>query len=80
MWKPTNSLQQKVQRNCTRNYEASGCIRRFKIDIIISEIVSRGDDLNVKSKAVSKYLKEMCKSKNICFLEHANITPCADLN
>ena len=31
---------------------------RLKIDIIVSEIASRGDDLNVKDKAVNKYLKE----------------------
>ena len=31
---------------------------RLKIDIIVSEITSRGDDLNVKDKAVNKYLKE----------------------
>ena len=31
---------------------------RLKIDIIVSEIVSRGDDLSVKGKAVNKCLKE----------------------
>ena len=31
---------------------------RLKIDITVSEIASRGDDLNVKDKAVNKYLKE----------------------
>ena len=46
--------------------------RRLKIDVIVSEIVSRGDDLNVKGKAVNKCHEGMCKSKNVWFLEHAN--------
>ena len=49
--------------------------KRVKIDIIASEIVSRGDDLNVKGKAVNQCLKEMCMSKNAWFLEHTNIIP-----
>ena len=33
--------------------------RRLKLDVIVSEIVSRGDELNLKNKAVNNYLKEM---------------------
>ena len=39
-----------------------GICKKLNIDIIASEIVSRGDALNVKGKAVNKCLKEMCKS------------------
>ena len=51
--------------------------RRLKVD---AEIVSRGDDLNVKGKAVNKCLKEMCKLKNVWFLEHTNIISDTHLN
>ena len=54
--------------------------RRLKINAIVSEIVSLRDDLVVKGKAVNKCLKEMCMSKNVWFLEHANIIPDTHLN
>ena len=47
----------------------------FLQDIINCDIVTRGDDLNVKGKAANKCFKTICKSKNVWFLEHTNITP-----
>ena len=71
----TNDLSSAKNANEIASKLMDTC-RRLKIDVTVSEIVSRGDDLiNVKGKGVNKCLKEMCKSKNVWFLEHRNIIP-----
>ena len=66
------SLAKNADKIASKVMELVDRCRRLKIDVIVSEIVSRGDDLNVKGKAVNKCHEEMCKSKNVWFLEHAN--------
>ena len=49
--------------------------RRIKVNVIVSEIASGRDDLNVKEKAVKECLQEMDNSKNAWFLDNMNIIP-----
>ena len=75
-----HSLAKNVDEILSEVMELVDICRRLKIDAIVSQIVSRGDDLNVKGKVVDKCLKEMRKSKNVWFLDHLNIIPGTYLN
>ena len=44
-------------------------------DVIISSIMPRGDQLQQEALNVDKELKELCRSKNIRYIEHGNIDP-----
>ena len=44
-------------------------------EVIFSTIVPRYDNLNEKTKRVYKCLKKECKVRNICFINHRNISP-----
>ena len=49
--------------------------KRLNINIIVSKIVSCGDDLDIKGKAVNK-----CESNNVWFLDNINIIPGTHFN
>ena len=49
-------------------------------DVIIFSIIPRGDQLQQKTFNVNKELKELCRSKNIKYIEHGNIHPRNHLN
>ena len=46
-----------------------------KNKVIISSIVPRYDNLNEKATRVKKCLKKECEVRNICFIDHRNISP-----
>ena len=43
--------------------------------VISSSIVPRYDNLNEKATRVNKCLKKECEARNICFVDHRNISP-----
>ena len=43
--------------------------------VILSSIVPRYDNLNEKATRVNKCLKKECEARNICFIDHRNISP-----
>ena len=44
-------------------------------NVILSSIVPRCDNLNEKATRVSKCLRKECGVRNICFIDHGNISP-----
>ena len=50
------------------------CITKFSINrVVVSGIVTRGDDLNGKAESVNNILKGSCLSRNIPFMSNDNI-------
>ena len=49
-------------------------------DVVISGICSRGDEYNDKASEVNKYLKSICNSRNIGFINNENISADRHLN
>ena len=49
-------------------------------NVIISQIVPRGDKFNEKAKLVNNKLNEECKKRNISLISHNNIKPKIHLN
>ena len=47
---------------------------------ILSSIVPRHDNLNEKATRLNKCLKKECKARNICFIDHRNISPTHSCN
>ena len=43
--------------------------------VILSSIVRRYDNLNEKATRVNKCLKRECEARNVCFIDHKNISP-----
>ena len=43
--------------------------------VILSSIVPRYDNLDEKATRVNKCLKKECEARNICFIDHRNISP-----
>ena len=43
--------------------------------VILPGIVPRYDNLNEKATRVNKCLKKECEARNICFIDHRNISP-----
>ena len=43
--------------------------------VILFSIVPRYDNLNEKATRVNKCLKKECEARNICFIDHRNISP-----
>ena len=56
-------------------------IKSAETDIVVSGIVIRTDDekLNDKGMSVNSILSDLCRTKNVLFIDNANIT-CRDLN
>ena len=48
--------------------------------VILSSIVPRHDNLNEKATRLNKCLKKECKARNICFIDHRNISPTHSCN
>ena len=48
--------------------------------VILSSIVPRYDNLNEKATRVNKCLQKECEARNICFIDHRNISPTYNCN
>ena len=48
--------------------------------VVLSSIVPRYGNLSEKATQVNKYLKKECETKNICFIDHRNISPKRNCN
>jgi lysophospholipase L1-like esterase len=49
-------------------------------DVIVSQLIERGDDLNEKMVQVNRYLEDHCEAANIVLLRHRNILSKEHLN
>ena len=49
--------------------------KRLNINIFVPEIVTRGDDLNVKGNTVNKCVKKCASQTIYFFLKNTNIIP-----
>ena len=50
------------------------------LNITVSGIVPRSDDLAIKAKEVNELLQRSCNERNIPFIDHENIDPSHHLN
>ena len=55
-------------------------IRENDIEVIISDLVSRGDEYETKRKRVNLILADLCSENNYAFIEHASIVASKHLN
>ena len=75
----SNSTPTEVARKVL---DVAGRLKSDTCDVTIAELIIRMDNLDLDKKRieVSTHLKEMCKEKNICFIDHGKRIKANHLN